>query len=136
MPRSCSGAAATDRRGEGMTTPGLTEGDIGKWVTRERRGVWHLLQSVIDGGVRRLQHLSRETDPAAWPELVRAAAGSEHKIETINGTPVLLERGTDFLTSPLASQPDRAGVGSRIILAASTCTASCDLPLRARHSPR
>ena len=23
----------------------------------------------------------------------------------VNGTPVLLERGTDFLTSPLASQP-------------------------------
>ena len=32
----------------------------------------------------------------------------------VNGTPVLLERGTDFLTSPLASQPDRAGVGQAI----------------------
>ena len=32
----------------------------------------------------------------------------------INGTPVLLERGTGFLTSPLASQPDRAGVGQAI----------------------
>jgi len=32
----------------------------------------------------------------------------------VNGTPVLLERGTDFLTSPLASQPERAGVGQAI----------------------
>jgi phosphate transport system permease protein len=32
----------------------------------------------------------------------------------VNGTPVLVERGTDFLTSPLASQPDRAGVGQAI----------------------
>ncbi len=32
----------------------------------------------------------------------------------VNGTPVLLERGSDFLTAPLASQPDRAGVGQAI----------------------
>jgi phosphate transport system permease protein len=32
----------------------------------------------------------------------------------VNGTPVLLERGTEFLTSPLASQPERAGVGQAI----------------------
>ena len=32
----------------------------------------------------------------------------------VNGTPVLVERGTDFLTSPLASQPDRAGVAQAI----------------------
>jgi phosphate transport system permease protein len=32
----------------------------------------------------------------------------------VNGTPVLLERGTDFLTSPLASQPEQAGVGQAI----------------------
>jgi phosphate transport system permease protein len=32
----------------------------------------------------------------------------------VNGTPVLAERGIDFLTSPLASQPDRAGVGQAI----------------------
>lgn len=32
----------------------------------------------------------------------------------VNGTPVLLERGTDFLTAPLASQPERAGVGQAI----------------------
>ena len=32
----------------------------------------------------------------------------------INGTPVLMERGVDFLTSPLASQPDQAGVGQAI----------------------
>jgi phosphate transport system permease protein len=32
----------------------------------------------------------------------------------VNGTPLLLERGVDFLTSPLASQPDRAGVGQAI----------------------
>jgi phosphate transport system permease protein len=32
----------------------------------------------------------------------------------VNGTPVLLERGTDFLTSPLSSQPERSGVGQAI----------------------
>jgi phosphate transport system permease protein len=32
----------------------------------------------------------------------------------VNGTPTLAERGVDFLTSPLASQPDRAGVGQAI----------------------
>jgi phosphate transport system permease protein len=32
----------------------------------------------------------------------------------VNGTPVLAERGADFLTSPLASQPERAGVGQAI----------------------
>lgn len=32
----------------------------------------------------------------------------------VNGTPVLMERGVGFLTSPLASQPDRAGVGQAI----------------------
>ncbi len=32
----------------------------------------------------------------------------------VNGAPILLERGTDFLTAPLASQPDRAGVGQAI----------------------
>ena len=31
------------------------------------------------------------------------------------GLPVLLERGTDFLTSPLSSRPDRAGVGQAIV---------------------
>lgn len=30
---------------------------------------------IIDRGVRRLQQLSRETDPAAWADLMRAAAG-------------------------------------------------------------
>ncbi len=32
----------------------------------------------------------------------------------LNGMPVLLERGPDFLTAPLASQPQRAGVGQAI----------------------
>ena len=32
----------------------------------------------------------------------------------VNGVPVLADRGTDFLTSPLASQPDDAGVGQAI----------------------
>jgi phosphate transport system permease protein len=32
----------------------------------------------------------------------------------VNGTPVLAERGFGFLTDPLASQPDRAGVGQAI----------------------
>lgn len=32
----------------------------------------------------------------------------------LNGTPLLVERGLDFLTSPLASQPERAGVGQAI----------------------
>jgi phosphate transport system permease protein len=31
------------------------------------------------------------------------------------GLPVLLERGTDVLTSPLSSRPDRAGVGQGIV---------------------
>jgi phosphate transport system permease protein len=31
------------------------------------------------------------------------------------GLPVLLERGTDFLTAPLSSRPDRAGVGQAIV---------------------
>ncbi|MDQ3691823.1 MAG: phosphate ABC transporter permease PstA [Chloroflexota bacterium] len=33
----------------------------------------------------------------------------------VNGTPVLAERGIDFLTSPLNSQPDVAGVGQAIV---------------------
>jgi len=32
----------------------------------------------------------------------------------VNGVPVLAERGVDFLTSPLAAQPDEAGVGQAI----------------------
>lgn len=32
----------------------------------------------------------------------------------VNGTPVLADRGIDFLTDPLASQPERAGVGQAI----------------------
>ena len=33
----------------------------------------------------------------------------------VNGIPVLAERGTDFLTSPLASRPQLAGVGQAIV---------------------
>ena len=33
----------------------------------------------------------------------------------VNGVPVLAERGTDFLTSPLASRPRLAGVGQAIV---------------------
>ena len=32
----------------------------------------------------------------------------------VNGVPVLAERGTDFLTSPLAARPEEAGVGQAI----------------------
>jgi phosphate transport system permease protein len=32
----------------------------------------------------------------------------------VNGTPLLVDRGLDFLTSPLATQPDQAGVGQAI----------------------
>jgi phosphate transport system permease protein len=32
----------------------------------------------------------------------------------VNGTPVLVDRGFDFLASPLSSRPDRAGVGQAI----------------------
>ena len=32
----------------------------------------------------------------------------------VNGAPVLAERGTDFLTSPLAARPEEAGVGQAI----------------------
>ena len=33
----------------------------------------------------------------------------------VNGMPALLDRGLDFFTSPLASQPDRAGVAQGIV---------------------
>ncbi len=35
-------------------------------------------EAVIDKQVRAIQELSRATDPAAWPQLVRAAAGMVH----------------------------------------------------------
>lgn len=78
--------------------------------------------SVTTGAVRR----SLRGAGPHWPSLVFQAFLALSLLLTLlallallvdifsRGLPVLLERGTDFLTSPLSSSPERAGVGQAL----------------------
>ena len=55
------------------------------------------------------------------------------------GLPILLERGTDLLTSPLSSRPDRAGVGQGIVgtamLAVMVCVLAFPIGILEEYAP-